>query len=227
MNYKLIISTLCICLISVYTVAQDDAQAVSITGKVLDADTKEPVSAKIKYESLPYGSKIGVFSGDTFTFNMEDGNEYMLVVRAEGYTAHTSTLKPSEATDGQLEKVVELVPNGINRLIRLDKLIFELGKSNIQPDSYEELNQIVSMLSDSPTMVIQLEGHTDFRGNAKQNMKLSENRVKAVRDYLIKQGSDKKRIRTLAFGGTKPLSKSNDAAARASNRRVEVRILSN
>ena len=120
-----------------------------------------------------------------------------------------------------------MTPNGLNRLIRLDKLIFALGKADISAESYEELNEIVAMLNTSETMTIQLEGHTDFRGNEKQNLKLSEARVDAVRDYIVSPGIDKKRIKTKAFGGSQPLSRESDAASRASNRRVEVRILTN
>lgn len=223
-NLALII---CGCMIFTASFAQNEHVHINFLGKIVDADTKEPIAAKIKYESLPYGSKIGVFSGDSFSFNMEGGNNYMLVARADGYSTYTATIKISDAVDGKIERVIELVPNGINRLIRLDKLIFALGKSEISPVSYEELNQIVAMLEESATMTIQLEGHTDFRGNAKQNLKLSEKRVESIKSYLVKQGIDRKRIATLAFGGTQPLSKDNDAASRAANRRVEVRILTN
>ncbi|QSE98222.1 OmpA family protein [Fulvivirga lutea] len=208
--------------------AQDqEPKIITYSAKVIDADSKEAVDSKVKYESLPYGSKIGVFSGSTFTFNLEEGNDYALVVRADGYATHSSTIKNDESVDGKIEQVIELVPNGVNRLIRLDKLIFALGKADISAESYEELNQIVAMLNDSETMTIQLEGHTDFRGNEKQNFKLSEERVESVRDYLVKQGIDKKRIKTKAFGGSQPLSREGDAESRAANRRVEVRILTN
>lgn len=206
--------------------AQDEP-VITYSASIVDAETKQPIESKIKYESLPYGSKIGVFSGNHFTFSMEEGNDYSIIVRAEGYSTHSSTAKVSESVDGKIEKVIELTPNGINRLIRLEKLIFDLGSAKISAQSYEELNQIVTMLNDSETMSIQLEGHTDFRGNEKQNLKLSEERVNAVRDYLVKQGIDKKRIKTKAFGGSQPLSREGDAASRAANRRVEVRILTN
>lgn len=76
-------------------------------------------------------------------------------------------------------------------------------------------------------MVIQLEGHTDYLGPAKQNLELSEKRVLAVKDYLVSKGINKARIKTKAFGGTKPLSKEDTPEAHAANRRVEVRVLQN
>lgn len=204
-----------------------DTADVLVVGSVIDEKTKEPIEAKIKYESLPYGSKIGIFSGSDFSFNMLGGNDYLLIVDADGYTPHRETLKYDSAVNGELKKSIELRSTGINQLITLDKLIFGLGKANITEESYGQLNELVNMLNANPSMTIQLEGHTDFRGNDKLNMKLSEERVESVKDYLVNQGIDKHRIQTRAFGGTQPLSRASDAESRRRNRRVEVRILSN
>ena len=73
-------------------------------------------------------------------------------------------------------------------------------------------------------MEIQLEGHTDFRGNAQANMNLSQLRVNAVRDYLVNKGVSNARMTTRAFGGTSPKSRESNAEAQRINRRVEVRI---
>jgi len=82
-------------------------------------------------------------------------------------------------------------------------------------------------MNDEKGMVIQLEGHTDYLGDAKQNMRLSEERVVAVRDYLVDKGISKTRIKTKAFGGTQPLSRDNTPEAHRLNRRVELRVLKN
>ncbi|MEM6522743.1 MAG: OmpA family protein [Bacteroidota bacterium] len=199
---------------------------ISVNGKIVDKVSKEPVEGRIYYESLPYGSKIGVFKGRDFSFKLEGSTEYSIKVEAEGYATYFGKVKAEEAENGSIEALIELTLEGANQLIRLDRLIFALGKDEITEVSHDELDELAAMLEESPEMVIQLEGHTDFRGNAKQNMQLSERRVLAVRDYLVKKGIKKKRIRTKAFGGTKPLSRSNDEDSRSKNRRVEVRILS-
>lgn len=76
-------------------------------------------------------------------------------------------------------------------------------------------------------MVIQLEGHTDYLGDPAKNMKLSEQRVEAVRSYLVSKGIHKNRIKLKAFGGTMPLSRDNTPEGHRLNRRVEMRILKN
>jgi outer membrane protein OmpA-like peptidoglycan-associated protein len=74
-------------------------------------------------------------------------------------------------------------------------------------------------------MVIQLEGHTDFRGSASKNMQLSQDRVESVKTYLMRKGIKGTRILTRAFGGTHPLSREATEEAARMNRRVEVRII--
>jgi len=111
--------------------------------------------------------------------------------------------------------------------MRLDDLIFDAGKAKIATSSYPELDEVALMLKNNPSMVIQLEGHTDTRGDAKLNMKLSQDRVNAVKTYLIAKGGNKNKIKVKAFGGTQPLSRENTEAAHALNRRVELRVLEN
>jgi outer membrane protein OmpA-like peptidoglycan-associated protein len=83
------------------------------------------------------------------------------------------------------------------------------------------------MMLENPTMIIQLEGHTDYLGNAKENLKLSQQRVESIRGYLSEKGISKSRLKTKAFGGLQPLSRDNTPEAHRLNRRVEVRILAN
>ena len=116
-------------------------------------------------------------------------------------------------------------PDGLHEIITLDNLIFARGDDKINDVSHQELDEFAEWLSSRPTAIIQLEGHTDFQGNAEANMALSEARVLAVKDYLASKGVKKSRIKTKAFGGTKPLTRERTPEARAKNRRVEVRIL--
>ena len=80
-------------------------------------------------------------------------------------------------------------------------------------------------MDEDPKMVIQLEGHTDNSGDARVNMKISEDRVEVVKKYLVSKGISKDRVKTKAFGGTKPLSNDRSAKAHSLNRRVEMRVL--
>jgi OOP family OmpA-OmpF porin len=128
-----------------------------------------------------------------------------------------------ELSNGEQPKTDHIV----GQVMRLNNLIFEVGKSRIDPESFGELDLLVNMMLENPSMVIQLEGHTDYLGVAKENLKLSQERVESVRGYLIDKGITRSRLKTKAFGGLQPLSRDNTPEAHRLNRRVEVRILAN
>lgn len=204
-------------------------------GKVMNAETKEAVTARITYQSLPYGNKMGVINNSSYSFPMFDHDRYSISVDAPGYVPAKFMLDPAEATNLILNKDIELThgdshakkKQAVGNVMLLNNLIFEVNKNRIDPDSYPELDIVVNMMRENPSMVIQLEGHTDFIGNPDKLMKLSQERVDAVKTYLISKKINKNRIKTKAFGGTVPLSREDTPEAHRNNRRVELRILEN
>lgn len=225
------------CCLTAYSQAPDTL--IYAQGNIINGVTKEPVVARISYQSLPYGSKVGFQSGNSFSFPLYDGEKYSIMVEAAGFAPSKYMLDPAEAnSERRVIKDIELnLPSSaahnaetthtVGKVMRLDDLIFDAGKAKIAPSSYSELDEVALMLKNNPRMVIQLEGHTDTRGDAKLNMKLSQDRVNAVKTYLIAKGGNKNKIKVKAFGGTQPLSQENTEAAHALNRRVELRVLEN
>lgn len=219
--------------------AQQADTLVYAEGKIFNHESREPIKAQISYQSEPYGNIVGTLSGSSFSFPMYGKQKYSIIVEAPGYASSKYLLDPS-AANGE-RKVVQDISLGlpppaavaagtthhIGKVMRLDALIFQQRSAIISPESYPELNSVAQMLHDNPNMVIQLEGHTDTRGDAKLNLKLSEDRVDAVRDYLVRRGVGKTRVKLKAYGGTMPLSRENTEEAHKLNRRVEVRILEN
>jgi outer membrane protein OmpA-like peptidoglycan-associated protein len=214
--------------------AQDSL--VYAEGRVINAATKELVTAKITYESLPYGNKIGVLNNNSYSFPMFDNEKYSIVVEAPGYAPVKYMLDPAEANGNKrVVRDIELSSGGappkpqhtVGQVMRLNNLIFEVGNAKIDPESYIELDLLLNMMRENPSMIIQLEGHTDYIGVAADNMRLSQRRVEAVKNYLVQKGINKTRLKTKAFGGTQPLSRDNTPEGHRLNRRVEVRILQN
>jgi OmpA-OmpF porin, OOP family len=225
---KTILSTLfCYSFLFVGTYASGLDTLVVVNGSVIDAFTKNPVEARIRYELLPHGNVVGLFNSSTFSFHLGMNETYLVRIQAPGFAPLRLQINGKDEDGGLIFTEIELLPNAVGTTIRLDKLIFEQGKADITQDSYQELNKLLGMLQESPSMRIRLEGHTDYRGNEQQNMKLSQLRVEAVRDYLNSKGINKRRIETKAFGGSKPVVRSDDPETQRLNRRVEVRILAN
>jgi OOP family OmpA-OmpF porin len=178
---------------------------------------------------------MGTLNNNRYSFPLFDNEKYALIVEAPGYTTAKYLIDPAEANGNKVLKDIELTTgtpasaskHSVGHVMRLDNVIFQVGRSKISEDSYSELDVVVKMMKENATMVIQLEGHTDYLGDAKENMKLSKARVEAVKEYLVSKNINKSRVKTKAFGGTQPLSRDDTPEAHRLNRRVELRILEN
>ena len=201
--------------------AQDEILA---QGKITDSRTSKGVKANVRYSSIPTGSIFGRFSDSTFSFPIFGTAKYQITAEAKGYNPRTVIVDPKDiGANNKVMRDIILTPSG--ETMRLNNLIFPQGKAVIDPKSFEELDEVAQMMKENSKMVIQLEGHTDNQGSSKANLKLSEDRVEAVKKYLASKGISKDRIKTKAMGGSQPLSNEMTQQARALNRRVEMRIL--
>jgi outer membrane protein OmpA-like peptidoglycan-associated protein len=106
----------------------------------------------------------------------------------------------------------------------LKDIFFEFDKSTILQQSYFELRSLISLLETYPNMRIEIRGHTDGKGSDSYNQRLSENRAKAVTDYLISKGISEKRLQYKGYGKTMPIDTNDTEEGRANNRRVEFKI---
>lgn len=222
-----------------YSYSQNADTLIYAMGSITSAETKSPVDAVISYQSLPYGSVVGTLKGSSFRFPLFDKERYSITVEAPGYAPSKYMLDPAEANDERVVlKDIELgLPSGAadvahethteGKVLVLKELIFAQGRAKISETSFAELDKVVLMINQNPNMIIQLEGHTDTRGDPKANLKLSQSRVGAVKDYLVSKGVSKSKVKTKAFGGTSPISTENTEEAHRLNRRVELRILKN
>ena len=200
---------------------QTPVKEIQVSGKVISLSTGKALKAKIVYKSIPTGGITGRFADSVFQFSVFGTAKYQVTATAEGHIPRTIIIDPKEI-GGQTVFVRNIELTDGKKTFTLNHLIFQQGKAVIDPKSFPELDELVALMADNKSMVIQLEGHTDNQGNAKLNMELSKDRVEAVKDYLVDKGIGKSRVKTMAFGGTRPLS----TAARAANRRVEIRVLS-
>jgi OOP family OmpA-OmpF porin len=109
-----------------------------------------------------------------------------------------------------------------NKLEIMDKVYFETGKATIKPESFELLNAISDTLKRFPQVLrVEIQGHTDSRGDDTYNLDLSQQRADAVREYLTGQGIDGTRLDARGYGETRPVDVSETKSAWLKNRRVE------
>ena len=105
-----------------------------------------------------------------------------------------------------------------------DRLLFETGKSTLQPTSQEQLVNISQILKAYPEVEIKIGGYTDNIGDATQNQKLSQIRADAVKAEFTKLEIDVKRIETEGYGNKFPVGDNSTEEGRNKNRRVSVRV---
>jgi len=100
-------------------------------------------------------------------------------------------------------------------------ITFDVGKATIKPESMGEINRIVQLMNENPTLKFSVEGHTDSTGNAASNQTLSEQRSQAIVDKLVELGIAKDRLTAVGKGQNSPIADNNTDEGRAKNRRVE------
>lgn len=131
------------------------------------------------------------------------------------------------APDHASTKAVDIhnVEPAVGTRLRLDNVQFEFDKAALLPGYEKELDKLADVMTDYPFVRAEIEGHTDDQGSDTYNLKLSDDRAKAVVDYLVKKKIDDKRLTWKGYGETKPLKPNTSEESRAVNRRVEFRVL--
>ena len=104
-------------------------------------------------------------------------------------------------------------------------LEFETGTSKIKETSLTSLSELAGLLKTKTSYKLKISGHTDNMGKAKANLKLSQSRAKAIKDFLVKEGVETLRLFSFGFGATKPIADNKTAEGRQKNRRVEFQII--
>jgi len=103
-----------------------------------------------------------------------------------------------------------------------DKVFFKFNKAEIDPRSFELLNDVATVIQSVPKELrFRVEGHTDSKGRDKYNKKLSQRRADAVRDFLVGKGVPTSRLDAVGYGEARPIDSNRTNDGRAKNRRVE------
>lgn len=205
-----------------------DDRFITLYGNTFSSSTNEPIEAKITLKNQEEKEVSNVISKmGSYALKIESIGIYRIRVDAPGYVSHQEILELKSDQIKSLEKSFTLQPIEVGTRVNLKDVLFKQSLAEFLPDSYAELNLVVDFMRDNPNVEIRLEGHTDNRGVAKYNLRLSKDRVEAVKDYLVKKGISKKRISGKGYGGSQPLVDNNDPELRILNRRVEFIIVKN
>lgn len=211
-----------------------------VKATVKDAATTEKLkNARIELVNLANGQTIASSTTDekgSFLTCLPLGGNYGLSVEKENYLFHSENFQLTETANLEnpflLKIKLQAIPSDSTLIeekestpIILKNVFFASGSAELESTSLTELNRLKSLLGSNIHLKIQINGHTDNIGDEQDNLQLSEDRAKSVKDYLVSQGITATRISHKGFGEKQPIDTNDTAAGRKNNRRTEFVII--
>lgn len=212
-----------------------------LKGVIRDEKTQKPLMSTIELVDNSLGTIIQTFKSDPvsgrYLVSLPSGKNYGIAVKSNGYLFHSENFDlPKASGYREYEKNVDLKKIEVGKAIVLRNIFFDLDKFTLRKESKTELERLNKLLIENPTLKIELSGHTDTRGSSSHNKTLSENRAKAVVEYLKKKGVSASRLISAGYGEEKTIvsdaeiakmsSKEEKEEGHQQNRRTEFKILS-
>lgn len=201
-------------------------------GIVFDAETNERLNASFELIDVEKDKRIVESFSDPktgeFLVVIPPNRNYALNVSKKGYLFYSDNfqMKGFYAKMNPFVKNVYLKPIKQGETVVLKNIFFDYDKYELRHESITELKKIIEFLKQNPEVKIEIGGHTDNRGSAEYNTKLSKNRAKAVYDYLIEHEISKYRLSYKGYGFNQPVDTNKTGKGRANNRRTEFKITS-
>ncbi|MCF8391431.1 MAG: OmpA family protein [Bacteroidales bacterium] len=201
-----------------------------LTGRIVDSETGAGLFGKIEFididNSVVAATAISSDSGE-YKVKFTEGKNYGVEVVVKDYLFYLDVVNMTKATtdeamvvDFRLDKIK------VGTKVVLENIYFETSKATLKSDSYDQLNQVIKLLENNETIRLEISGHTDNTGSLKINTKLSEERAKAVVDYIVSQGISSSRLEWKGYAFTQPIGPNDTEEGREKNRRVEFKVLS-
>jgi outer membrane protein OmpA-like peptidoglycan-associated protein len=154
-----------------------------------------------------------------YAFNIDKEGYLFFSDNFDLTNANTDALKPFI-----IEAGLKLPEEGTTLVLK--NIFFDVNKYVLKPESRTELQRLFEFMKRFPEMKIEIGGHTDNTGNPTANQSLSENRAKAVMEYLVSLGVGKSRISYKGYADTMPVATNDTEDGKAQNRRTEIKIIS-
>ena len=220
--------------LDLYSFVLDDAlrpnPVTYIKGRVQDAFTGDPLSARIEMVDLNTKQLLTATTSDTQTGGylacIHTGSNVLLNVSHPDYPFYSENfqIEKSYSELSPYLKDILLQPTDVGTVVTLKNVFFDFDRAELKPESYVELDKLADYLRKNDIR-IEIGGHTDEQGTDEYNDRLSENRAKAVYDYLVGKGISAERLKYKGYGKRMPVADNATEEGRAANRRTEFKII--
>jgi flagellar motor protein MotB len=205
-------------------------QNTILSGVILDADNLTPLQATIDIIDNSKNELMASFESNStsgaYLISLKPGMNYGISVSKKEYLFHSENFDiPENAVAKKIQKDILLKRIEVGTKIVLNNIFFDFNKATLRTESVAELDRVNKLMTDMPSLRIEISGHTDNIGSASYNKKLSESRAKAVVDYLAKKGIERTRMEFKGYGFKQPIASNKTKEGRQQNRRTEFKIL--
>ena len=199
-----------------------------VKGKITDKKTNKKLPSTVELISNATGESLMKIQTDEtgeYFITLPIGKDYTFSVNRKGYLYYNELYELSnKQADSVYRKDIQLQPIELNATLTFRNIQFATNTYQLPFDAAIELKKLLQVLIENPSLQIEISGHTDNIGKQIDNNKLSENRAKAIVDWLVLKGIDVKRMRFKGYGDSKPISDNKTEIGRALNRRTTVTI---
>ena len=205
-------------------------EKIFVKGRVLNKNTLEPIQGEVVFENMKDGSiynKVKTNGPNAeYELILPPGMRFGCYADVEDYLAENQLLSTeNKVLNTVIERDFYVVPVEVGQSIRLNNIFFDFAKATLREDSFHELDRILPYFEKFANLKIGLGGHTDSVGSDAANQKLSEDRAKSVRDYLVSKGINSDKIEVTGYGESVPVASNDTDEGRQLNRRVEFIII--
>lgn len=201
-----------------------------VKGKVFDKKTSNGLPSLVVLTDLQSNSVVSKIQADEdgeFLVTLPVGKDYGFTVKRKGYLFYSENYDISKTSPNETFIAdIGLQPIEANASIILKNIFFDSKKTVLKYESINELDNIITLMEENPSLRIQIIGYTDDVGSDADNLKLSHGRANAVVEYLISKGIDKSRLTPLGKGESDPIADNLTEEGRSQNRRTELKVIS-
>lgn len=217
----------------IYSFTQKPAPTFLFEGTVYDKKTNQVIPNSTVTLTKSNGKVLTGRSDNEgrFSFTLEEKSNYKLRGEKKSYLSDNQIVTTLRAKPGvTIRKDLHLDKIELNKPIRLENIYYDFDESYIRDDAGNELDKLIKILKDNPTIEIELGSHTDSRGSDAYNMALSQARAEAAVRYIVDIGEiPERRIKARGYGETRPVNKCKNGvdcteAEHQLNRRTEFKI---
>jgi len=204
-------------------------EKLRLSGMILDRKTNQPVNAEfdLYFDNDYVKQDVKITSDGRYDEVFTNYGWYLIDISSKGYLNTRDTIWVLNDNRHEMHRDFYLTPFETGMTVRLKNIQFNFGKTSLHPDSFDELNSVAEMLTDNPSLQLEIGGHTDNEGPDDYNLILSQGRAQAVVDYLVSKGVPSPQLIAKGYGESKPIDLGETKEAKAINRRVEFTILKN